>query len=86
MMTLQELLASPDCWTQRAFARNVYGDVVSADSPTAVRWCLLGALLHCRLSEQTYQELLKKAGTGLVSFNDTHTHAEVLALVTELQL
>lgn len=31
-------------WTQNAYARDRYGNMVDEDSPGAVRWCAAGAL------------------------------------------
>lgn len=81
-------IAEPDKWTQGAGARAANGSITRVRSKEACRWCVLGAIevetgpgpdflaaadaVECQLSD----------GPWLLSrFNDTHTHAEVLALL-----
>lgn len=79
-------IASPLHWTQGIAARDAEGEPCWPSSPTAVCFCSIGAL------ERTSAEfavahalgpakvLLRKVmGMGVVMFNDSHTHAEVMA-------
>lgn len=93
-----ELLATPDTWTQNAYAENACGIAVDARGPNACRWCIEGALAKCfdvveiRTIEE-YHKLLKhvRETTGFMSiahWNDypQRTHAEVLELLKEVGL
>lgn len=72
-------------WTTGAFARYPNGYACSSEDPQAVRWCAAGALtLACRFEAgawekaRGYLDRVIKPGQ-LVTYNDTHSHAEVLA-------
>lgn len=73
-------------WTQNASAKDEKGLVCRFDS--AVKFCALGALwAEEELSGVTYKEDLNGkvlrdliGGSSMAMWNDTHTHAEVLAL------
>lgn len=47
-MKAWELLDSPEKWCQNALALDAGGHIVlDCQSPRAVRWCAVGALLRC---------------------------------------
>jgi hypothetical protein len=85
------LISDPARWTQDAPARNADGQRVEPFKPEAVCWCAWGALDravwdtgfvapgHGRALAHLIRELGLQAGQ-LGTFNDTHIHAEVLAL------
>jgi len=84
--TVEELLSDPKRWTQKANARDSDGAEVRFDSDDAVCWCLWGAMakvipMHDRT--RVHADINNLIEEGAVQFNDTHTHAEVLALVKE---
>lgn len=83
--SLSALLADPDAWTQRADARDASGMSIAFDSPTAVCWCLYGAMHRCvpRDAWQEVGDALRAAAgpVALSQFNDQATHADVLALI-----
>lgn len=92
-MKIHELLADPARWTKGAPARNNNQDIVMPCSDFAVSWCLVGASSCCygEHSVERHFALLAIAGVigklyginegiDLGHFNDTHTHAEVLAV------
>jgi hypothetical protein len=67
-------------WTQNAYARNTQGDIVSYSSSEAVCFCALGALKSIRSLEfDDIQLLEEECNYSIEEFNDTHTHAEILA-------
>jgi len=87
LVKARELIADPKRWTQRAYARDAYGSVISATSPSAASWCSVGAVLCAAVSQETLSEgdkalaFLDSNATnkfGTTGFNDTHTHPEVL--------
>ncbi len=43
---MDELLSTPEKWTQNAMARDIFGWTVSCISANACKWCLLGANLN----------------------------------------
>ena len=80
----RQLITDPAKWTQGWLARNALGEHADVDSSSAVCFCSIGAL--CRVGSVAYygaQRILERNisdGLSLGWFNDTHTHAEVLAL------
>lgn len=87
------LIRDPARWTQWVCARDADGDVCDFYSERAVCWCSLGALRKvCEPEPASWFDNVSKVekalnrgigyiGRGtLIRFNDTHTHAEVIAL------
>jgi hypothetical protein len=87
----RKLIANRKRWTRGASARNARSRPVNVDSPAACRWCAEGAVLRFLpngIGLYWINELLCKAagmpiGGSFHNFNDTHTHAEVLAVFDE---
>jgi hypothetical protein len=76
-------IATPDAWTQGELARDSAGEWCGYYDPDAKCFCSLGALLISARSPALteaikYLEKVIPAYTVL-EFNDTHTHAEVMA-------
>lgn len=89
LLAVLELLRDPARWTQGAARRDAMGRSVSSDHK-AVSWCILGAVSKCSAAPDggTYPSrfdafrLVREACGGTVAtFNDTHTHSEVVALL-----
>ena len=77
----RELIGDPARWTQDAYARNVDGKTTDPLNPDAVCWCAVGSIIKFTGSRLTEFVLSKYAnGMSLISFNDNHTHAEVLSV------
>ena len=82
-------IADEKHWTKGAEARDVAGKSVSPQSRKAVCWCSLGALSASAMpySFAAYsfaalgfvQAIMNSQSKGVSRFNDSHTHAEVLA-------
>ncbi len=80
-------------WTQEAYARDCYGHRVDVDSPSACRFCLLGALNRVEdldrrhsCSDALHKQLPPTVRVGLAAFNDSLPRgpkgkAQVLALI-----
>lgn len=86
LKTAREQINSIDRWTQFSPARAFNNMVVPADSPLAVKWCSTGACFKVSKSPAQAMKAVVALGNTLglqpisISyFNDTHTHAEVLA-------
>lgn len=85
----RELISDPTHWTQGVLARYSSGEkAYSTMEPDAVSWCSLGAMSvatsRCGATAgqmmRSWGILEKFCPDGNISeFNDTHTHAEVLA-------
>jgi|SRR6478609_5560456 len=81
-------IANPNNWTQGTPAANAFGKNVCACDPSAVKWCSYGACVAAVGDIPDFnwykplEAAVKELGfTGtVVSFNDTSTHTEVLAL------
>lgn len=74
------LIDTPEKWTQKVYARDSNDNDVSYAANSACKFCSLGAL-H-RTSDNLYlamDYLGKRFGTFIDNYNDTHTHAEVMA-------
>ena len=83
-MKVSELIATPDKWCQRAWAKTKDGKNVIWDSPDAACWCLSAA---CFVAENgcEVRRRIDASQVSMAEWNDTHTHAEVLALVLEAE-
>jgi hypothetical protein len=80
LKAMRELLSDKNRWTQVFTARDAKGEQVPSDSPSAVCWCLLGAANKITQYKHQYSLIRKALNVNDVAhFNDTHTHAEVLA-------
>ena len=79
------LIADPARWTQGEDARDACGSPAWAGrhASSAVCWSADGALMHVERDKNSFwparDALVAAMGASAVVFNDTHTHAEVLA-------
>ena len=82
----RDLISDPARWTQEEAARNAAGKGVMAYGEDAVCWCAFGAIRNVvgpndDAFDLVFDTFRDKAKVKLVAcFNDTHTHAEVIAL------
>lgn len=89
----KQVIADEENWTQRVLARNAENYMVAVDSAAACKFCSIGAILKViyPLYTETYVRDTKYAllrncllDTGysgsLGSYNDTHTHAQVMQM------
>jgi hypothetical protein len=79
----RDLISDPARWTQGAFARDATGAKSRLYLEQAVCFCAVGAIRRVYVPPVAIGSLLKqlpKDCQTLGHFNDTHTHAEVLAL------
>lgn len=79
------LIEDPEHWATGAFARDARGLSCGADTPQAVCWCSYGALDRAGGPTDERFEAARVLKTvigseALSHFNDTHTHAEVVAV------
>ncbi len=86
-MKPSELIADPASWCQGYEAIDIDGDEVDADSRAACRWCLVGAIVKCRITSDELDVLYRRV-PHLTRFNDSpgRTHAEVIAALKEAGL
>lgn len=82
---MRERLATPERWTQGDFARDALGKGIEERHPAAVCWCLYGARnveTQDHTTRMNVADLIQATAQQLPGeFNDTHEHAEVLALL-----
>ena len=85
----RQLISDPAKWTQGEFARDATGYAVRPINDDCVCFCALGAIAHVdkthklrgSAAEKYLSKLCEKSrNISIGIFNDTHTHAEVLAL------
>jgi hypothetical protein len=85
----RQLITDPAKWTQGDFARDAKGYGVFSEDRDAVCFCALGAIysfnsngpVPCLDAYTALREFcFRKFSCEVSDFNDTHTHAEVLAL------
>lgn len=97
LYTVRGMLSDPKRWTKGASARNKYRHRVSPTSPSAVKWCLEGAVnrssagapsVASRRAFWVRRYLIEATPVrpwlcGIAWFNDDPetTHADVLALI-----
>jgi len=84
LTSARALISDPARWTQGHAARDTSGSFTGATRDDATCWCTIGACVRVAdggFSEHVCELLTRAAGTSQIgSFNDTHTHAEVLAM------
>ena len=81
----KKLILDPENWTQGVSARDKDDKSASPNSKAAISWCALGAIAAVDNSAVShrgaYRKLLDVSGVGYIgSFNDSHSHEEVLDL------
>jgi len=82
----QSLISDPSHWTKGTFARNKDGEPRMDDEADATCWCSMGALRKVTSAGITQEYpraiiiLSQAADEHIVKFNDSHTHAEVMAV------
>ena len=83
------LISDKNVWAKYAMAVDINGREVSVESPDAACFCSLGAIRRAAgcpnysSDEMSAREAVRAVLTGghsIASFNDTHTHDEVLDL------
>ena len=81
-------LTPEENWTQHYLGRNADGCFVEPNATGAVSWCVLGALDAAGGRSEAIKPLHEAIGAprhefgvmaAIAGFNNTHTHAEVLA-------
>lgn len=93
-MKLHKLLSDPSKWTKKAIARDANNNKVGSGDPTAVCFCLIGAVFKLHPfsfddRQNLYEKIETKVPRGdIVGWNDApeRTHEEVLALLKELDI
>lgn len=86
----KQLISKPENWTTGVYARDAEGIKVDTGNARATCFCSLGAVFfvakQSKLSFPQRADIIQhiKEANGLTSpvheYNDTHTHAEVMAL------
>ena len=86
----RSLIANPESWTQGVYARDEKGKQTGVWDANAVCLCSIGAIAKAANSHlanpipHPVKSVLEKCGIknciDLVSFNDSHTHEQVIAL------
>ena len=80
----RELIADEQHWCRRHFGEDAHGFPVSPTSPSAIKWCGLGAVIAAAY-QVGYQVLRPRYGSAtLIHINDVRGHAAVLALFDEV--
>jgi hypothetical protein len=90
----RELIADEQHWCRRHFGEDANGFPASPTSPSAIKWCGLGALIAAAYQlthnadaayQVGYQVLRPRYGSAtLIHINDVRGHAAVLALFDEV--
>jgi hypothetical protein len=89
LVRTRERIERPDHWCQHVGALAADRRVVRPADPDACRWCLSSALFDDRGADPYGNATIGAGallarlvpGRDVIRFNDTHTHAEVLALL-----
>jgi hypothetical protein len=82
LIIARKLIEKEENWTQGAYARLPDGTPTDEDGPSVSCYCSLGALSKAGnfwTPQKAYDYLYAAMGSSITDFNDTHTHAEVLA-------
>lgn len=88
----KSLIDTPEKWTKETYARSTSGGVISEHEDGAVCFCSLGAFFRvAKSADVVYMDsgwdilikavkLIKPTAYSVATFNDNHTHAEVMAM------
>lgn len=83
----RKVISKEENWTRGELARNFNGGAAVPNSTDAVCWCSMGAMrkfVELDFITPALDELILAMPIGyrqsVVTFEDSHTHAEVLAL------
>lgn len=83
LIAARKLIEKPENWLQGMMAANGDGVWVPPSAPMAVKFCALGAIQRIagefRAGPVNDAVRLAAKTTSLALFNNTHSHAEVLA-------
>ena len=91
LIKAKAIILAPAHWTQNAFARDELGNTTDELASDAVCFCSLGALYKAQSNTliteewQAAKDYINRSirateqYLGVAGYNDTHTHAEVLA-------
>lgn len=82
------LIATPEQWTQGTPARGQDGWPVWPESPDARQWCAIGACVAAGSDDERWmmraidalEAVALEGSVSAARFNDSHRHADVLAL------
>lgn len=88
LIAARQLIANPEHWTQHVMARSASGLKASAENdPSATCFCPMGAVIRTvgfnSKIDEPFRHLRKFFEGSISKFNDSHTHAEVLAKFDE---
>lgn len=88
LKAVRDLFADPTHWTQCSYAKDPEGKHISAFDPTAVCWCVLGAVRRfSRDADENKLVIIKmreaNAITFIGSWNDerSRTHQDILDML-----
>lgn len=70
---------TPEKWTTGAFARDASGEITSCFNTEAACYCSAGVLLAGGAPQEARAALDDVCGC-IIAYNDSHTHAEVMAV------
>lgn len=84
LIDARKLIEKPENWCQGWVARAADGSMRTSDSDDAVSFCMVGAITRAGggddfATTDKYRRLMLGESVSFGDFNDTHTHAEVLA-------
>lgn len=85
----RKLIETPTQWTQNTLARDVNGHATDLFSGDAVCYCAVGAIETVNGGNAGYEAHIALGATvskklcSFAEYNDTHSHAEVLAVWDE---
>ena len=77
------LISDEANWTRNSYARTASGEPIGPSDTAACKFCSIGALVKYSDWETAHGDMLDLLAyvmqAEVAEFNDTHTHAEVLA-------
>ncbi len=96
LQRVRKRIEKPENWCQKSVVLNSRGHPVSVVSDEACRWCIAGAIAlecyggeaECTSSLGTYLKVCQLVNNytsyNMIGFNDSHEHADVLALLDKV--
>lgn len=79
----RNLISDPERWTIEVCARDKDYQACGSKNPNATKWCAIGAIVRYAadpIFKLNARKLLEDIVGNIGNYNDSHTHAEVIAV------
>lgn len=79
------LISNPENWTTGVLARDACGEPIQVESPGAVKWCAIGALVKCGADARTLGKIAEIRGNQRQSLSFVNDGIGRESVIDELE-